>query len=246
LDETGYIDANVAVTDFNTEGVTSIIDPSILDIKGKADKNLTLEDISASFLSQNISIIDGTTMRELAKGNSSNEFFETLGYELGVDKLGDIPASIYSVDPDNSLRVASADKTSWGNAVKVTVLAKDGTYKNFFIKDLKQSSKNPDPNIREQENTQIAYKENVNNLINEIHSLQFEPNGEKVYLDPNEPSKFVYAKREKDKQGRFKAYWYHSDNPNRKYTNSEAVTRYSLKLDVDKGDYIDKPAAGKK
>jgi len=244
--ESGYVDANAAVTDFNTEGVTSIIDPSILGIQGKADKNITLEDISASFLSQNISIIDGSTMKELTKGNSSAEFFKSLGYTLGTDKLADVPASIYSVDPDNSLRVASADKTSWGNAVKITVLAKDGTFKNFFIKDLKQTSKNPDPNIREQENTQIAFKENVNNLINDIHSLQFEPNGEKVYLDPNDPSKYVYAIREKDKQGRFKAYWYHSDNPNRKYTNSEAVTRYSLKLDVDKGDYLDKPAAGKK
>jgi hypothetical protein len=246
MKETGYIQANLAVTTFENEGVTSITDPLILGIQGKVDKNITLEDISASFLSQNISIIDGSTRKELTKGNSSTEFFKTLGYTLGTDKLADVPASIYSVDPDNSLRVASTDKASWGNAVKITVLAKDGTYKNFYIKDLKQTSKNPDPNVREQENTQIAYKENVNNLINDIHSLQFEPNGEKVYLDPNEPSKYVYCIREKDKQGRFKAYWYHSDNPNRKYTNSEAATRYSLKLDVDKGDYVDKPAAGKK
>jgi hypothetical protein len=246
MKETGYLDANLSVTTFENEGVTDIIDPSILGIRGKVDKNLTLEDLSTSFLSQNISIIDGSTMKELTKGDSSNQFFSTLGYTLGTDKLADVPAVISRVDPDNSLRVASSDKASWGNAIKITVLSKEGKFKTFYAKDLKQSSTNPDPNIREQENTQIAYKENVNNLINEVHSLQFEPNGEKVYLDPNEPSKYVYAIREKDKQGKFKAYWYHSDNPNRKYTNSEAVTRYSLKLDVDKSDYIDKPAAGKK
>lgn len=242
MDESGYLDANLAVTTFDREPVTQLTDPSILGIQGKEGKNLNLADVASSMLSQNISIIDGKSMSEFNKDNSAQELFDALGYELGTDNLANIPVNIVKVGPANSLRVGSKDKSSWGNAVKITALGKDGKYRSFYVKDFKQSSTNPNPEIRQQEDDQIAYEEQLNNLINEIHSLKFEPTGVKVPLDNGEN---VYAIRKKE-NGNFVTYWASDKNPNKGFKNSEALINNKLGFKVSEEDYVDLTKTGKK